>query len=79
MQRIPLRPSLRQSIRIDATNDFYGEMDEKEEKSARRIALWLMKKQKGLTLTENEEKIVKLITINLDDKVYKKQLAVSTK
>jgi len=65
MRRLPTRPSKRQKIIIEAVNDFFGERNQEEKKSATKIALWLMGRRKGVVLTEEEEGIKEAVKNNL--------------
>lgn len=71
MRHLPNNKTERQKLIIESCLDYYGSGISKEErKSAKKIALWVMGRRKGISLTENEKSDVWAIKINLEDETY---------
>lgn len=69
-RRLPRKPNERQKFIIMGVQDFFGEQNPEEKKSALRISLWLMGRRRGVALTEEEQPIAQCIRGNLADDVY---------
>jgi|SRR3989338_3462189 len=74
MRNLPYKPTEKQKLIMEAVKDYFGEINTEEQKSARKISLWLMGRKKRISLTEEEEKIKELVRTNLQDKVYSSEL-----
>lgn len=70
MRRLPQKRSPKQKLIIKVAEDYFGEMNPEEKKSAVKISLWLMNRKKGISLTDEEKEIKETIRPNLQDKVY---------
>jgi len=70
MRNLPYKPTEKQKLMMEAVNDYFGEINAEEQKSARKISLWLMGKRRGVDLTEEEKEISGTIRTNLSDKPY---------
>ena len=70
MRRLPRKRNQKQNLIIKAVEDYFGEANSEEKKSATKISLWLMNRKKGVVLGEEERDILEVIKINLKDKVY---------
>lgn len=70
MRNLPYKPTEKQKLIIEAVKDYFGEINTEEQKSARKISLWLMGKRRGIDLTEEEKEIMETMRTNLQDKVY---------
>jgi len=76
MRHLPNNKSPKQNIIINACFDYYGtETTAEETKSAKKIALWVMGRKKGISLTEEEKSALWAIKNNLADRVYAEGLA----
>ena len=68
MRRLPTKPTDNQKIIIEACRDFYN----KSNKSARKLALFLMGRKARLEpLTEDERGALFCVKKNLSDKIYR--------
>lgn len=67
---LPKKKSDKQVLIIKAVYDYFGIMDSEETKRANQIALWLMKRKKGVHILPEEHKYLQAIRTNLDDKIY---------
>lgn len=74
MRNLPYKPTEKQKLIMEAVKDYFGEINAEEQKSARKIAIWLMGRKRGIVLTKEEEEIRDLVRINLQDKVYVQEL-----
>ena len=70
MRKLPLKPTFKQKLIIEAVKDYFGEIKGEEKKSVTKIALWLMNRRKGVVLTEEEQEILEVVKMNLADKLY---------
>ncbi len=76
MRHLPNNKSPKQNVIVNACFDYYGTGATAEEaKSAKKIALWIMGRKKGIVLTEEERSNLWAIKINLADNVYVESLA----
>lgn len=72
---LPRKPSQRQKLVIKATEDFFNQKPS-QNPSITKIALFLMRRTKGLKpFTEEEENALWYIQNNLSDPIYKDSLA----
>jgi len=74
MRRLPNKRTKKHNLIIKAVEDYFGEVNPRERKSITKIALWLINRKKGVSLTEEEEGIKETIKANLQDKVYSSAL-----
>ena len=65
MRRLPKKQSQRQVQIIQAVKEFFGEINPEEKKSSTKIALWLMGRRKGVSLTEKEIDIAWMVKQNM--------------
>lgn len=66
MRRLPTNRSKRQTEVIDEVFDWFGKaITPEEKKSAVRIALWIMKRKKGIELNEEEREIEWMVKKNM--------------
>ena len=65
MRRLPRKLSEKQKTIIKEVNDYFGEMNPDERKSATKIALVLMNRKRGIVLTEEEDGIREVVKNNL--------------
>ena len=73
MRHLPNNKTQKQNTIITACFDYYGLGKNAEEiKSAKKIALWIMGRKKGIALTEQEESDLWAIKTNLSDETYTK-------
>ena len=71
MRRLPIKPNQKQRKIISACQDFFGSGASQTEKTqAKRLALWLLNRRKGLLLSEEEQNVLFFIKNNLADKTY---------
>ncbi len=74
-RRLPIKRSNRQKLIIKAVDDFFGEgISQKEGRLKKDIALWLMGRKKGVSLTEEQKEAVWYIKNNLGNKTYTQNL-----
>ena len=78
MRRLPLKRTEKQNLILEATKDFFGEVNPEERKSIVKVALYLMGRKKRNPLTEEEKEIKETIKTNLQDKVYISGLTENT-
>lgn len=64
-RRLPTRMSDKQRQILNAVYEWFGKMNPLEGKSARKIALSLMRRRKNIELTEEEKSITWMIRQNL--------------
>ena len=74
MRRLPIKPTFKQKLIIEAVKDYFGEIKGEEKKSVTKIALWLMNRKKGVVLTEEEQEILEMVKMNLADKLYREEI-----
>ena len=60
----------RQELIVGVIRDYFGKADSEEKKSATKILLWLMRRKKGIVLTDEEKEVLEVIRKNLQDKSY---------
>ena len=77
MRKLPSKPSLKQRLIIEAVRDYFGETNLEEKRFITKIALWLMGRKKGISLTEEEEEALERIRENLKDGLYVSSLSES--
>ena len=66
MRRLPIKPNQKQRKNISACQDFFGSGASQTEKTqAKRLALWLLNRRKGLLLSEEEQNALFFIKNNL--------------
>lgn len=65
VRRLPRKRNKRQVQMIQATEEWFGEMNPVEMKSSVRIALFLMGRRKGIELGEEEQQIAWCVHQNL--------------
>lgn len=71
MKHLPSKKTLKQKIIINACFDYYGTgISGEDTKVAKKIALYLMGRRKGIVLTEEEKSDLLKIKTNLKDKTY---------
>lgn len=70
MRRLPNKRTKKHNLIIKAVKDYFGEANLQERKSITKVALWLMSRRRGVSLTEEEEEIKETIKVNLQDEVY---------
>jgi len=70
MRRLPNKRTEKHNLIIKAVKDYFGEANLQERKSITKVALWLINRRKGVSLTEEEEEIKETIKVNLQDEVY---------
>lgn len=71
MRRLPNNKSPKQQIIISACFDYFGkDINLEEKKSAKKIALWMMGRKKGISLSEQENSDLWAIKANLADETY---------
>lgn len=74
-RNLPIKRSLKQSLIISAVLDFYGDGGDKiQKRDSKNIALILMNRKKGVSLTEEQEIDLWFIEKNLEDRVYTNNL-----
>lgn len=74
MRRLPRKPSPKQDLIIKTVEDYFGEANPEEKKSATKISLWLMNRKRGIVLNEEEEDVLGVIKANLKDETYASSL-----
>ena len=70
MRRLPRKRNQKQNLIIRGVEDYFGEANAEEKKSATRISLWLMNRRRGVVLSEEEKGVLEVIKANLKDKTY---------
>ena len=65
MRRLPSNRTEKQNRIINAVQDWFGELNPQESKSAVQIALWIMGRKSRVMLSEEEESIALCVGQNL--------------
>lgn len=75
MRNLPRKQTKKHKIIIQAVDDFFGtSYPIKQRKLKKGIALWLMKRKKGVKLDNEQKEAVEIIKNNLSDPAYRKLL-----
>jgi len=75
MRTLPKNKTEKQKIIINAVYDYYGK--EKNLTRANQVALFIMGRKRGVTLTKEEESDLWAIKTNMSDETYFKGLTIA--